>query len=614
MIDLLFASALLAIALLWGLALLPTSIARVLSRLEQLWFAAGLGYGVLSLATLGLGLLGGLHRSAVLAVYGSLTLAAALVVAKRSIIRAHSHLETFPRSLLWPLCLFLVAVNLSAALTPEVRSDPVTYHLSIAMHHADTGRISDLPWQAFSYFPSNQEMLYTLAVLFARDTAAKLVHFTHGVLLVIGIALMTRRFLGARYAPAAALLVLLIPWTGYLSSTCYIELGLAMHELLCLYYVLLALKKEARGTWILAGVHAGFALGTKYVAIPVFLAPLGLALLLQAIRRRDARLLKWHAVAVLASLAVFAPWALRNEALTGNPLFPLFILPLGPVNEHTHELDQWLKLATALPAEVYSSFAAMARWQGTRMGVFSHNAGSYPFLCLAFAALALLLKTALPRPRAPLELTPLLMCYMIFACAGFLFASNNVDGRFLYPVYILMAMFISFWLGGCVDRLRESGRRGLASALIPLVLGVMAVDYANRHLNTMFILRESVFPVLSAKSRDAYYRRHFAWYTGGDRLREMIAPDSVVLGVLYPVRQPWMDWFHGRSDLIGERMADDSPESLARALSELNIGAVVLPNAWPIDEGLMRAAADTHGRLLYSEGGRDFYVLDWERR
>lgn len=608
MIDILFALALLSLALVWGLALLPELKSCALSCGERLWLASGLGYGTLSLLTFGAGLAGGLNKAVLLAIALPVTLAAGLWVKRRRLVPIQP--EPFPRSFLGIIGLVPILFNFLAALTPEVRADPVTYHLSLAFLHATSGRIAGLPWHAFSYFPANEEMLYTLALVFARDTAAKLVHFTHGLLVVAGIALIARRFFGARQAPLAALLVLLIPWTGYLSSTCYIELGLAWHEILCLFYVLLALDKDSRTAWTLAGIEAGFALGTKYAALPLFLIPLGLAILILALRRRSGRIMFHCILALIVSLIVFSPWVLRNILLTGNPLFPLLIRWLGPHNPWTASLDQWMREVISPPEAIYQSLPALFQWVLLRIRYLAHNGGSYPFLCVASALLACLARF-LPGFKNPgNQQRTLLLLFIVFAAAGFFLVSNNADGRFLYPCYCIMALFLSGWMYDWSLRLRQAGYHAAVLILIPAAVSTIGLDYVYRHLTSLRTLGESWRPVLSPEARTRYYHAHHEWFTDGQKLMENLSPDGIVLGTVYPVRVRWMDWFYGWRDLIGERMTGQTPADLARAWRELNIEIVVIPNSYPIDRDLQKAAVEQYGRLLYSEGRRDFYILD----
>jgi hypothetical protein len=72
----------------------------------------------------------------------------------------------------------------------------------------------------------------------------------------------------------------------------------------------------------LAGVLAGLACGCKYTAFPLIAAPLTLAMLLQAGRSMQKRLGDAAVFAVTATVAV-SPWLLKNQVMTGNPVFPL---------------------------------------------------------------------------------------------------------------------------------------------------------------------------------------------------------------------------------------------------------------------------------------------------
>lgn len=626
MADLLTATAIFAVAGLvgraCGKALLPLA---ALDRWERRWLEMTLGLGALSLLTLGLGLAGLLFRPAVLAA-GAVLAVTAMIGLRRfpaapprtgaaGVTRAEAadgaagaRLPRIPLILAAPLLLHLFF----AALTPEVRSDPVSYHLSLPMLYAAHGRVLPLPWHAFDHFPANTEMLYTLAVLFARDTAAKLVIFGHGLLMTAGTFLFARRFLGAHAAPWAVLILLLQPWTAYLTTACYVDAALANHALAALFCAIAALRRGTPRAWIAAGVFTGLALGCKYTALPFFLVPLGAALLLAP--RPDPLRMRLRQVLLLglAALIVFAPWPARNLHDTGNPVFPLLTGVFGPQFDRVGEAADWMYANHTPPPETWRSPGALLRWSAGRIAMLARFGEVLPFLfgiAAAFHALRRFGGRPEPLPDdAPPGMRGFLYLWLGFVFAAYLAVSNNPDGRFIYFAYpIMAAMTARILVDGKAFLSRRTPRLGTLA--LAVIIAALALSYVNKRMLSLGYLHESAWPVVTDAGRDRVFRTAFSWHPGDVPVREALSPGGAVLGNVYPLRVRWIGWHHGWRDAIGERMADATPEELLQAFRDLRIEVVVVPNNYPLDPGLLETTLDRHGRLIGEAGGRRYFAI-----
>ncbi|KKL69329.1 hypothetical protein LCGC14_2116050, partial [marine sediment metagenome] len=128
-------------------------------------------------------------------------------------------------------------------------------------------------------------------------------------------------------ARSAMALLATAPWALYLA-------GLALPESASMCYLGLALlwlrrwlaDPTARSTGCIA-LMLGGAMATGYAAGAVVAAP-GLVVML-AVGLRRGRMLSQAALAVAAVLVLLAPWAVRNVAATGNPVFPWGTAVLG---------------------------------------------------------------------------------------------------------------------------------------------------------------------------------------------------------------------------------------------------------------------------------------------
>jgi len=202
------------------------------------------------------------------------------------------------------------------------------YHLDGPRHYLRAHRIYVPFDNVHLAFGGLLENLFTWAMLLADDSAAKLLHWFYGLLLLGSLYAGGRRILGheSAWLPVAVLctapmLFTLMPWA-------YNDLGLAFYEILAFlalmrWYETPAGSENPRRWPALCGLLCGLALGFKYTAFTIPLA-LGLLALWWMWRSRAGwrTILKTEAVLALTTMLVAAPWFIRNWAFWGNPVYP----------------------------------------------------------------------------------------------------------------------------------------------------------------------------------------------------------------------------------------------------------------------------------------------------
>jgi 4-amino-4-deoxy-L-arabinose transferase-like glycosyltransferase len=242
---------------------------------EQIVLGTGVGLGALSMAVLGMGLLGWLQRWAMVLLLGGLALLVAPdLVAIVSAIRemlAGSHSdqsppgpgesETAARGLPNPrsrsdhpdrtkpglLGLYIGATFLLAlplALAPPADWDGLFYHLTLPRLYIESGRIAPLTDMPHQFFPSLMEMLYLAATLLRGDVAAKLLHYGYMLLLAGLLYLMARRHVGRDHGWPAVALYTAIPMVAVLGGWAYNDLALAFYQVAALYALLYWLRRD----------------------------------------------------------------------------------------------------------------------------------------------------------------------------------------------------------------------------------------------------------------------------------------------------------------------------------------------------------------------------------
>jgi hypothetical protein len=305
----------------------------------------GLGLGVVSLATLALGAVGGLWRAV-----PWIAIVAATPFTIRGLWLDLRQLVRIPvRGLSSRLTALFVGVTVVLAVLPAFAPptawDALVYHLTgpklyIEAHHLVHG--IDIPHLGF---PQGAEMLFTWGMLLTGPELAQLFHATFAVLTFILLGSISESFAPGRGWLALALLAA-VPSAMSIAGWAYVEWITMFAGLASLALLVWAtdgwgsagqdsfegegvgrqssesdsarLPGSGMPEWSLAGFFAAQALSTKYTAIGVVVG----LLIFAAWRLRPRRAV----VIFAATTTIFTlPYLLKNLLLTGNPVYPFFL-------------------------------------------------------------------------------------------------------------------------------------------------------------------------------------------------------------------------------------------------------------------------------------------------
>lgn len=228
----------------------------------------------------------------------------------------------------WSLTLLILLVQVALGFLPPTARDELTHHLALPRLYAAAGRIFEVPFAPYSYYPMLLDMLYTPWVQWGWDFVPKLIHGLFGYL----TALLLYAYLAHRLNPLYGLLGFFIfiftPAILRLSHWGYVDLGMTFFStaaLLCL------LRRGEDQKWLaLGGLLAGFAIATKPNGLLVLLLLFWfLPFILGGEERNGRGLARDVALFLLLTLIPVFPWFLKNLVWTGNPVFPLFTNLLG---------------------------------------------------------------------------------------------------------------------------------------------------------------------------------------------------------------------------------------------------------------------------------------------
>ncbi|MEE9185411.1 MAG: hypothetical protein V3U81_00170, partial [Candidatus Binatia bacterium] len=82
----------------------------------------------------------------------------------------------------WLLILVVLLAEVVLGLVPPAVRDELTHHLAIPKLYVESGRILEIPFAPYSYYPMLLDMLYTPFVKWGWDSIPKLIHGLFGFL------------------------------------------------------------------------------------------------------------------------------------------------------------------------------------------------------------------------------------------------------------------------------------------------------------------------------------------------------------------------------------------------------------------------------------------------
>lgn len=356
-------------------------------------------------------------------------------------------------------CIVLAAVlNLVGTLAPPFEYDELEYHLGALADYQRAGHIVFLPHNFYSNLPQLTEMLYLLATTLTSDIAAKILHWSFGLLGALAVFGVARRLWSRAVGWTAAALFYCVPFVQDLGQTARIDLATAFFATLAFGALVIWSEEEDRNLVWLSALCAGAAVATKWTAIPVVLFPLIVSLAF----RRKFRLLP---VFGLLAIAMVTPWLVKNWLLAGNPIYPLF--------------HQWFsnpywsaKQAAVFSGKHYPTFG----W-GTIEQFFSLpwnysflEAGAVPLLLMTAPLVLLVLRSEPAAKRAG---------WLAAGSYASWFCFTFRPWRFLFPIFGMAAVAGAF-------AMEKLGREVMVRYALRLAVGVvMLMSFASLALNDL---------------------------------------------------------------------------------------------------------------------------------
>lgn len=256
--------------------------------------------------------------------------------------------------------LFVIGIWITSwatlAVFPQSYWDTLMNNMALPGYYVAESKLTPNPFNIYSYFPQNSEMLSVWTLLAHSKEAAYLLVWGFFAALMIFIYGWIGR-VGSKLAALCSIAIFvssqLGPWLGTLIKN---DLQTAVFLILQWWALIAAFRKfpnrdsDTRNWIFLSGLFAGIALGHKLTALPSILVTvvgISLFMLYNATEKRIVSGVKLLFTFNLALIAAWSPWLIRSFLMTGNPIYPflnnlLSIKPLYPW--HTRPPSQFTLL------------------------------------------------------------------------------------------------------------------------------------------------------------------------------------------------------------------------------------------------------------------------------
>ena len=497
----------------------------------------------------------------------------------------HKGSSRYPFSALLAISFLLVIVFLVLLnLTPPVSRDALVQHLAIPKLYLLHGGMYEIPDLLFSYYPMNLDLLYLLPLAMGNDIAPKFIHLFFGIALTLLIFVFLRNRIGTGWAFSGSLFFLTTPVIIKLSTTAYVDLGMAFFTTASVL-IMLRWQKTGKGSYlILAGILAGAAAGTKYNGLITiflltcfvpFLSPIPSYLRSRALRFT----IQYMVLFMLCALLAMSPWLIRNFHWTGNPVHPLFASILGsgtttvtqgmnPLFERMLAYNESLLQIVLIPVRVF--------FQGQDDNPQYFDGVLNPFIII------LTLLCFLPEARRSLqkpELGTLLWFCLLFLV--FTFVQRVIRIRYIVPILPLLIILATIGLRGLQHHLSIFATKRTASIIAGLVL-CGALTYNGAYMVHYWQKIRPLEYISGTVTRDAYIARFWPEYPLIKYANENLGESAHILAVFlgnrgyYFDRQVSFDLKSGMSTICSAAIELDSGGQIAAKLKGQGVSHIFL--------------------------------------
>ncbi len=453
------------------------------------------------------------------------------------------------------------------ALAPPTDADTLAYHYAIPRQLLDAGKIVFIPRAVDGAVPLLIQMTYLPVLSLGGDQSLTLWSMFSGYLVSLLVFVVARHHVNTTWCLALVLLLISTPALIAGSGNGQVEVRNAAFLFASAMALIRGIKTSQTKWFILAGITAGFFMGSKYSGL-FYVAAAGLSLL---IFKPNIRYVMGFSLSVCVA---GTQWYFWNWLNTGDPIFPALygLLPYADPLIWNQELNDFLNYRLEVGENVLpkTPFWALAY-------PFMASFGNDPILQgsrVGFGVAAFII--ALPaifvgyKYRRRLRSHPLMLAVSItlifYALWYFLGPSQRV--RHFLPIYPL-ALFLLIIAAAKWASFKARVR----------IMGVVLVPVILMQLGAQFIyVREAISYQLKDISETEYLLRNVSDFGVVPWINANLPEDAHVLSDLRQLEyymKPKLYFYDVDQALISRFTPSKSPESFWQQLRTQNITHVV---------------------------------------
>jgi hypothetical protein len=238
----------------------------------------------------------------------------------------------------WPVqiaatagCLLPIVLALAVAavcsMDPELKGDAGVYHLTIPKLYIAHGGFFRIPFNVYSNWPLNGEMLFTMAMLLKDYLLANSVQCLFSVFTAYAIFEFVRVRRSAWYGFMAVLFVLFNHTFMREAAIAYVDIIQAFFMTTAFIFMMRAndQPEQRRVCLLLSGISCGMMAGMKVSGFLGIVPIVAWYLVKLPAGNRPRRALVELATCLLPPIVLLAlPWMVKAAWFTGNPVYPFF--------------------------------------------------------------------------------------------------------------------------------------------------------------------------------------------------------------------------------------------------------------------------------------------------
>ncbi len=472
---------------------------------------------------------------------------------------SHKSLENIATFILCTTMIGFFCTEIILNLTPPISRDALIHHLAVPKLWLKHGRIYEIPWANYAYYPMNINLLYAVCLYFKNDIAPKFIHLAFGM----GIGLLIYLYLKYRYDRNWGLLGMVIfittPIVTWLSTSAYVDLGMTFFTTgSVLAFIKWRDSEYSQFKWLfISSFCMGIAIGSKYNAlIAWFIVNLMLMFIYVRDTKRQLGALQYGTLFVVVATLVASPWYLKNYLQTGNPFYPLFSsffqsLHHRPVQDiiHNQLVEKTSRISFFKMREVmygesfWETLLIPIRmfFQGEDTS-YQYFQGSLNPILILFSPFVLLNK------RYSKDKFLFVFFTVIFIIMAYFLTAKQI--RYILPVLPFLAIIAVMGIKDLLDRFKErtlstslSFRDNIISigkVIVFMSVSILLIFNFIYLKNRMQIVKP--FPyVLGKETRDVYLKRHLLHYDAVEYINNNLPSGAKIFTMFLGRRGYYLD-------------------------------------------------------------------------